>query len=214
MENNLSSYRKSYDKSELNEQDIPNSPFDLFSLWFKEVEAAGGVEEVNAMTVSTIGTDGFPKSRVVLLKEYSNEGFVFYTNYNSEKGKAIAQNPNVCVSFFWPNLERQVIIKGTAAQLNVKKSEDYFNVRPRGSKIGAWVSPQSTKINSRDVLESNVYKYTQEFEGEDVPKPPHWGGYIVKPVSIEFWQGRANRLHDRILFEKINESWASSRLAP
>jgi len=214
MENNLSSYRKSYDKSELNEQDIPNSPFDLFSLWFKEVETAGGVEEVNAMTVSTIGTDGFPKSRVVLLKEYSNEGFVFYTNYNSEKGKAIAQNPNVCVSFFWPNLERQVIIKGTAEQLSVKKSEDYFNVRPRGSKIGAWVSPQSTKINSRNVLESNVGKYTEEFEGKDVPKPPHWGGYIVKPVSIEFWQGRANRLHDRILFEKINESWASSRLAP
>ena len=214
MENNLSSYRKSYDKSELNEQDIPKSPFDLFSLWFKEVESAGGVEEVNAMTVSTIGTDGFPKSRVVLLKEYSNEGFVFYTNYNSEKGKAIAQNPNVCVSFFWPNLERQVIIKGTAEQLSVKKSEDYFNVRPRGSKIGAWVSPQSTKINSRDVLESNVDKYTQEFEGEDVPKPPHWGGYEVKPISIEFWQGRANRLHDRILFERVNESWASSRLAP
>ena len=214
MENNLSSYRKSYDKSELNEQDMPNSPFDLFSLWFKEVETAGGVEEVNAMTVSTIGTDGFPKSRVVLLKEYSNEGFVFYTNYNSEKGKAIAQNPNVCVSFFWPNLERQVIIKGTAEQLSVKKSEDYFNVRPRGSKIGAWVSPQSTKINSRDVLESNVYKYTQEFEGEDVPKPPHWGGYEVKPISIEFWQGRANGLHDRILFERVNESWTSSRLAP
>ena len=214
MENNLSSYRKSYDKSELNEQDIPNSPFDLFSLWFKEVEKAGGVEEVNAMTVSTIGTDGFPKSRVVLLKEYSNEGFVFYTNYNSEKGKAIANNPNVCISFFWPNLERQVIIKGATTQLSTKKSEDYFNVRPRGSKIGAWVSPQSTKINSRNVLESNVGKYTEEFEGKDVPKPPHWGGYIVKPVSIEFWQGRANRLHDRILFEKINESWASSRLAP
>ena len=214
MENNLSSYRKSYDKSELNEQDIPNSPFDLFSLWFKEVETAGGVEEVNAMTVSTIGTDGFPKSRVVLLKEYSNEGFVFYTNYNSEKGKAIAQNPNVCVSFFWPNLERQVIIKGTAEQLSVKKSEDYFNVRPRGSKIGAWVSPQSTKINSRNVLESNVGKYKEEFEGKDVPKPPHWGGYEVKPISIEFWQGRANRLHDRILFERVNESWVSSRLAP
>ena len=214
MENNLSSYRKSYDKSELNEQDMPNSPFDLFSLWFQEVEKAGGVEEVNAMTVSTIGTDGFPKSRVVLLKEYSNEGFVFYTNYNSEKGKAIANNPNVCISFFWPNLERQVIIKGATTQLSTKKSEDYFNVRPRGSKIGAWVSPQSTKINSRNVLESNVDKYTEEFEGKVVPKPPHWGGYIVKPVSIEFWQGRANRLHDRILFEKINESWASSRLAP
>ena len=214
MQNDLSAYRKSYEKNSLIEDQISDNPFNLFSEWFNEVEAAGGVEEANAMTVSTIGIDGFPKSRIVLLKHFDENGFVFYTNYTSEKGKAILNNPNVCASFFWPNLERQVIIKGIAKKLSNKKSGDYFNSRPRGSQLGAWASDQSTVISSRKVLEDKLNELELKYKNKNIPKPPHWGGFVITPTSIEFWQGRPNRLHDRILYNLDNKLWKYNRLAP
>ena len=214
MSTNLSDYRKSYEKGALLEGVIPKNPFELFSEWFREVEAAGGVEEANAMTVSSIGKDGFPKSRVVLLKSYNEEGFVFFTNYNSEKGKAILDNPKVCISFFWPNLERQVIIKGEALKLSKEASENYFCQRPRGSQIGAWASDQSEAITSREVLSKRVTELEEKFKNQQIPKPDHWGGFLIAPHSIEFWQGRPNRLHDRMLYSLASDSWSHIRLAP
>lgn len=211
----LSNYRKSYEKSELLELNIPEDPINLFNRWFHETEDFGGVEEVNAMTVSTIGLDGFPKSRVVLLKKFNEEGFVFYTNYNSEKGKAIQQNPNICLSFFWTSLERQVIIKGVAEKTIESISDNYFASRPNGSKLGAIVSPQSEVIPNREFLETNLIKLEQEFENKEIERPKHWGGFLVRPIEVEFWQGRANRLHDRIRYQLQSDYyWKIDRLAP
>ena len=211
----LSNYRKSYEKSELLETNIPEDPINLFNRWFHEVEDFGGVDEVNAMTVSTIGLDGFPKSRVVLLKQFTYEGFIFYTNYNSEKGKAIANNPNSCLSFFWHSMERQVIIQGIAEKTSENISDGYFESRPDGSKLGAIVSNQSEVISSRTVLESQLKELEKEFEHKEIPRPKHWGGYLVKPISVEFWQGRPNRLHDRIRYQlQADFSWKIDRLAP
>jgi pyridoxamine 5'-phosphate oxidase len=213
--NDLSNYRKSYEKNELLEHNLPKNPLDLFDYWFKEVENANTTEEVNAMTISTIGLDGFPKSRVVLLKNLSEQGFVFYTNYDSEKGKAILQNPKVCLSFFWHSLERQVIIKGIAEKVSEETSKTYFKSRPIGSQLGAIVSNQSEIIPDRNFLEENLQNLEKEFENKEIPKPDFWGGFIVKPISIEFWQGRPNRLHDRIRFElQEDESWKTDRLSP
>ena len=214
MQTNLSDYRKSYEKGELLEGNLPQNPLELFSRWFDEVEKEGGVEETNAMTVSSIGIDGFPKNRVVLLKSFSDKGFVFYTNYNSEKSKAILINPKVGLSFFWPNLERQIIVKGIATKLSESASTDYFNKRPRGSQIGAWASNQSEPLNSRRVLVDRMSELKVEFEGKDIEKPSHWGGFNVEPHSIEFWQGRANRLHDRMLYSFKLGTWSHIRLAP
>ncbi|MEG0917233.1 MAG: pyridoxamine 5'-phosphate oxidase, partial [Myroides sp.] len=196
----LSNYRKSYEKSELLESMIDENPMMQFQKWFYETEEFGGVEEVNAMTVSTIGLDGFPKSRIVLLKKYDEYGFTFVTNYDSEKGKALLQNPQVCLSFFWPSVERQVIIKGTAEKQTEAYSEGYFHSRPKGSQIGTVVSPQSTVIPNREFLDEKLKSLESEYQNMEVPKPENWGGVLVKPVSIEFWQGRANRLHDRIRY--------------
>jgi pyridoxamine 5'-phosphate oxidase len=213
--NDLSNYRRSYEKSELLESSIPDDPINLFNRWFHEVEDFGGSGEVNAMTVSTIGLDGFPKSRVVLLKKFSEEGFIFYTNYNSEKGKAIAANPHVCLSFFWQEMERQVIIKGIAQKTSEIISDNYFDSRPDGSKLGAVVSNQSEVIPSRSFLEENLKKLEDTFEGKSIARPEHWGGYLVTPLEVEFWQGRANRLHDRITYKSQSDfSWLIQRLAP
>jgi pyridoxamine 5'-phosphate oxidase len=210
----LSDYRKSYEKSALLEQDIPSDPINLFHRWFHEVQDFGGIDEVNAMTVSTHGLDGFPKARVVLLKQYNEEGFVFYTNYQSEKGKAIAANPKVCLSFFWNNMERQVIIKGTAVKLTDEQSDAYFYSRPLGSQLGAIVSPQSDIIPNRTVLEEQLHDLEQQ-QNQEVLRPIHWGGYCVEPLSVEFWQGRPNRLHDRIRYTiQADYSWTVDRLAP
>lgn len=215
MQKDLGDYRKSYEKSALMENSISDNPMQLFQTWFYEVEQSNGVDEPNAMTVSTIGLDGFPKSRVVLLKKYTHEGFIFYTNYKSEKGRAISNNPNVCVSFFWPNLERQVIIKGKAEKIAENLSDGYFESRPRGSKLGALVSNQSSVIASRDELEDELTRLEKEYDGKEVQRPKHWGGYIVKPISMEFWQGRPNRLHDRIRYRLENGlDWVVERLAP
>ena len=210
----LGNYRKSYEKSELLESTVDENPMMQFQKWFYEVEEFGGVDEVNAMTVSSIGLDGFPKARVVLLKKYNEEGFVFYTNYNSEKGKAILANPHICLSFFWPSIERQVIIKGIARKVESQVSDNYFQSRPVGSQLGAMVSPQSQVIDSREFLEKNLKNLEQQFEGKEIPRPEHWGGILVEPVSIEFWQGRANRLHDRIRYTLDDFDWKIERLAP
>lgn len=211
----LSNYRKSYEKSELLESNIPEDPINLFNRWFHEVEDFGGNEEVNAMTVSTIGLDGFPKSRVVLLKKFNEEGFIFYTNYNSEKGKAIELNPKVCLSFFWPSMERQVIIKGIANRTPENISDDYFDSRPDGSKLGAIVSNQSEVVPSRAYLEENLKQLEADYEGIVIPRPKHWGGFLVTPIEVEFWQGRPNRLHDRIRFiAQEDYSWKIDRLSP
>ena len=211
----LSNYTKSYEKSELLESMIDDNPMMQFRKWFYEVEEFGGVDEVNAMTVSTIGLDGFPKSRVVLLKKYDELGFTFVTNYDSEKGKALLQNPHVCLSFFWPSIERQVIIKGIAEKQTEAYSVGYFHSRPKGSQLGTVVSPQSTIIPNREFLDNQLKSLEQQYDHLDVPKPSNWGGVLVKPVSIEFWQGRANRLHDRIRYTLLETGdWKIDRLAP
>lgn len=211
----LGNYRKSYEKSELIETSIPDDPINLFHKWFHEVEEFGGSEEVNAMTISTIGLDGFPKSRVVLLKKYNEEGFTFFTNYNSEKGRAIINNPNVCLSFFWGSAERQVIIKGIAEKTSELVSDNYFDSRPDGSKLGALVSAQSEVIPNRAFLENKLKELEKEFEGKVIPRPNHWGGFIIKPIEVEFWQGRPNRLHDRIVYKlSENYDWKRERLSP
>jgi pyridoxamine 5'-phosphate oxidase len=211
----LSNYRKSYDKSELLETTIPEDPINLFNRWFHEVEDFGGVDEVNAMTVATIGMDGFPKSRVVLLKKYTFEGFIFYTNYDSEKGKAISNNPNICLSFFWHTMERQVIIKGIAEKTTTNISDGYFESRPDGSKLGAIVSNQSQVIPSRLVLEDKLKQLEKDFQGKEILRPEFWGGFLVKPIEVEFWQGRPNRLHDRIRYQLQDDfSWKIDRLSP
>ncbi len=213
--NDLSNYRKSYEKSELLETNIPEDPINLFNKWFHEVEDFGGTEEVNAMTVSTFGLDGYPKTRVVLLKQFTYEGFIFYTNYNSEKGKAIAANPNICLSFFWHSMERQVIIKGIAERTSENISDGYFESRPDGSKLGAIVSNQSEVISSRKVLEESLKQLELDFQGKEILRPKFWGGFLVRPVEVEFWQGRPNRLHDRIRYQLQDDfSWTIDRLSP
>ncbi len=208
----LNDYRKSYTKGDLNEEDLSRNPLELFEKWFQETESQIGNLEVNAMTIASIGKDGFPKSRVVLLKSYSDKGFVFFTNYKSDKGRAIAHNPNVCLSFFWQPTERQVVIKGIAEKISEEDSTAYFLSRPRGSQIGAIASHQSEKITSRAVIDDAVAEI--EKSDEQLSRPEVWGGYIVRPFEIEFWQGRENRLHDRFLYEKDGDAWSHSRLAP
>lgn len=211
----LSNYRKSYEKSELLESNIPEDPINLFHRWFYEVEEFGSIEEVNAMTVATIGLDGFPRARVVLLKKFNEEGFIFYTNYDSEKGKAIEANPHICLSFFWHSMERQVIIKGIAEKTTPSVSDGYFDTRPDGSKLGAIVSPQSQIIPSRDFLEEKLKELENQFKQKEIPRPMNWGGFLVRPQEVEFWQGRPNRLHDRIRYQlQADYAWKIDRLAP
>ncbi|MCL6266415.1 pyridoxamine 5'-phosphate oxidase [Flagellimonas myxillae] len=215
MQKDLSNYRKSYEKSSLTEDTIKENPLEQFQKWFYEVEEAGGPDEPNAMTISTIGLDGYPKNRVVLMKKYTHEGFVFYTNYESEKGKAILENPAVCLSFFWANLERQVIIKGKAEKIAENLSDGYFESRPVGSQLGAIVSNQSEVINSREALEAKLKALESSLGDREIERPKHWGGYLVRPISIEFWQGRPNRLHDRIRYTLQEDfDWKIERLAP
>jgi pyridoxamine 5'-phosphate oxidase len=215
MEKDLSNYRKTYKKGVLQKANVPENPMELFQKWFYEIEGSNTVDEANAMTLSTIGLDGFPKGRVVLLKKYTYEGFIFYTNYNSEKGKAIVNNPNVCLSFFWHTAERQIIIKGKAERIAENLSDGYFESRPRGSQLGAIASNQSEVIQDRTILENKLKQLENEFEGKEITRPKFWGGFIVKPIEIEFWQGRANRLHDRIRYcLQEDYHWKIDRLSP
>ncbi len=215
MEKDLSDYRKSYVKKELRTSEVPKNPFVLFQKWFDAVEASNSVEETNAMSIATVGEDGFPKTRIVLLKQLTEEGFVFYTNYNSEKGKAITNNPQVCLSFFWPEMEQQIIIKGIAEKVSPETSDAYFASRPKGSQLGAWASAQSTVVPSKETLVASLSQHETSFGDGKIPRPKHWGGFMVKPTSIEFWQGRPNRMHDRIRFSSEQDnSWKIERLAP
>ncbi|MGY5352826.1 pyridoxamine 5'-phosphate oxidase [Wenyingzhuangia sp. IMCC45533] len=215
MNKDLSNYRKTYQKNELLESNIPDAPIELFKEWFHQAEENNTNSETNAMNIASIGLDGFPKSRIVLLKRFTWEGFIFYTNYHSEKGQAIAKNPHVCASFFWEQQERQVIIKGKVEKIAENLSDGYFDSRPEGSKLGAWASNQSEVVASRTELNEQLNKITDKFKNKEITRPKHWGGYIIKPISIEFWQGRPNRMHDRIRYTLLeNFEWKIERLAP
>ncbi len=212
---NLHDKRKVYDKSQLLENQLKENPIELFRDWFLEAEENPGVSEANAMAISTVEEDGCPRTRMVLLKAYTWEGFIFYTNYNSKKGKAIEKNNKACLHFFWPSLERQIIIKAELEKVAENLSDGYFHSRPKGSQLGAVVSPQSSVIPDREYLENKLSELEKEYEGKEIPRPENWGGYIAKPYEIEFWQGRPNRLHDRIIYELQEDfDWKISRLAP
>lgn len=214
MNRDLHNYRQSYEAGVLDIAHTEANPMNQFAHWFKEVETAGGVKEPNAMSLATLGADGFPKARIVLLKEYNHEGFVFFTNYQSEKGQSIAQHPQVGLSFFWPNLERQVIIKGRIQKVPDEQSDAYFKSRPKGSQLGALVSDQSSVIEDRSVMEEKMNELAAQFENKTIERPNHWGGYLVSPTMIEFWQGRPSRLHDRIRYRLEENKWIKERLAP
>jgi pyridoxamine 5'-phosphate oxidase len=215
MEKDLSNYRKSYERNPLIKNTVPENPMELFQKWFYDADQTDGIEEANIMSISTIGLDGFPKTRMVLLKKFTWEGFIFYTNYNSEKGKAIAANPKVSLNLFWHSLERQIIIKGTVEKIAPNLSDGYFESRPDGSKLGAWASDQSEEIESREALDEKLKQFEKRFENQEIPRPEFWGGYIVKPISLEFWQGRPNRMHDRILYVLQEDyNWKITRLQP
>jgi pyridoxamine 5'-phosphate oxidase len=210
----LAGIRKEYLLQSLLEKDVDADPVKQFQQWWNEA-LQSNVEEPNAMTLATSTPSGKPSARIVLLKEIKDNGFVYFSNYDSRKGKEINDNPFVSLVFFWKELERQIRIEGEAEKISSAESDEYFLSRPLESRIGAWCSPQSEIIKNREVLEKNVHDYTQKFLSQNIPRPPHWGGYIVKPNLVEFWQGRPGRLHDRILYT-INEkaAWKIERLAP
>jgi len=210
---NLAALRQSYFQNELLEENVLENPIKQFDKWFKEALDVQ-ILEPNAMTISTV-SDGKPHARIVLLKGYDENGFTFYTNYNSNKGKEVTETPFVSLTFFWGDLERQVRIEGSIEKVSEVESDDYYHSRPRGSQIGAWVSNQSSVIAGRAVMEQRLVELENEFKGEEIiPRPTHWGGYCVNPERIEFWQGRPNRLHDRILFTKFGDDWKIERLSP
>ena len=208
----LSDYRTSYDKSSLVEENLPLNPYKLFEKWFDELCESNSVIEPNAMTLSTVDFKNRPRNRVVLLKKISKKGFVFYTNYDSRKGIDINNNQNVSISFFWSSFERQVIIEGICSKISAKESDKYFYSRPIESQIGAIVSSQSTEIPNREYIENKFNSF--KLKSSEISRPSNWGGYIIKPRNIEFWQGRKNRLHDRIIYHYDETKWSISRLSP
>lgn len=215
MDKDLGHYRKSYEKGSLLEDNLPDNPIAFFQQWFFEVDTHFPEDETNAMTLSTLGEDGYPKGRVVLLKQFTHEGFVFFTNYESDKGKAIKNHPKVSLSFHWSGAERQIIIKGAAEKIAENLSDGYFESRPRGSQLGAHASNQSKVVSDRETLEQELKSLMRKFENKPIPRPKHWGGFIVKPIEVEFWQGRANRLHDRIRYKLQSDfDWKIERLSP
>jgi pyridoxamine 5'-phosphate oxidase len=206
--------RKEYRLHGLHRKDAAENAMQQFERWWQDA-IESGLEEPNAMTLATASADGLPAARIVLLKGFNPEGFQFYTNYESFKGKQLLENPRACLVFFWKELERQVRITGLVEKLSREDSDTYFNSRPEGSRIGAWASPQSEVIESSEWLTKKVSQFEKSFAEKNIPRPPQWGGYLVRPVTIEFWQGRPNRLHDRLLYS-LQESghWLIERLAP
>ena len=211
--NNIADIRKEYKLQSLLENDVADNPFLQFQKWWDE-SIASNIDEVNAMTLATVGGDGKPSARIVLLKGLNENGFHFFTNYESHKAKEMEANENVAVIFFWKELERQIRIEGTVTKLSAAESDLYFLSRPIDSQIGAWSSPQSKIIADRKVLETEVKNTRNRFEGNPITRPPFWGGYNLTPTLIEFWQGRSNRLHDRLQYSKLNNIWKIDRLAP
>lgn len=212
--NELHSLRTEYAKASLDISSVNTDPFLQFEKWLTEAINAG-VKEANAMCLATIGEDGRPSQRIVLLKGVEDKKFIFYTNYQSRKGTQLDANPICALNFFWPDLERQIRIEGVVNRISVEKSTEYFQSRPRSSQLGAWVSPQSSAIKDRQLLEDRLAEMEKKFNGvEKLPKPQQWGGYGVEPVLMEFWQGRPSRLHDRLEYVKVDNEWKINRLAP
>jgi pyridoxamine 5'-phosphate oxidase len=208
----LHKLRVDYGASELNEADVASDPIEQFGRWFADAKSAG-VYEPNAMTLATADAGGKPSARIVLLKDVDAAGFTFFTNYGSQKGEDLAANPRASLVFFWGLLERQVRVDGTVARVSKEESKAYFDMRPRGARIGAWASHQSRGLTSRAELEAAWAEFEAKFP-DDVPLPDWWGGYRVKPEAIEFWQGRQSRLHDRLVYERSGVEWVLSRLSP
>lgn len=213
MKPDLASLRREYAKAKLDFDTIAKNPVTQFELWFMEALSAS-VLEANAMTLSTVSESGRPSSRIVLLKGVENGKFVFFSNYQSNKGRELEANPYCALNFFWAELERQVRIEGVASRISEKRSQEYFQSRPKGAQIGAWASPQSSSIETRGILELRYRELESRFGDKEIPKPKQWGGFEVEPFLVEFWQGRPNRLHDRILFVKDANAWEMRRLAP
>ena len=209
----IADIRKDYILASLSEEVVGDDPFSFFHTWFEDAVRAA-IDDVNAMTLSTLQEDGFPDARIVLLKGLDEHGFTFFTNYNSEKGAQLLKHPKASLVFHWKELERQVRIMGVAEPLTAAENDAYFASRPKASQLGAWASPQSQKIEKREILEERYAQFEQQYT-DAVPRPAHWGGYRIVPIKIEFWHGRSSRMHDRIVFEKQdNESWSRYRVAP
>lgn len=209
----INTLRHDFSKQTLDKKDVNNNPFVQFEKWIKEAIEAQ-VNEPNAMTLCTATKEGKPSARIVLLRNFTEDGFIYYTNYTSRKGIEISDNPNCAILFFWPELERQIRIEGEVQKQTSEESDLYFNTRPRESKIGAWTSSQSKVISDREVLNKEFEINSNKYPTDMIPRPVFWGGFVVKPLTIEFWQGRPNRLHDRILYTKENNNWKIDRLAP
>jgi pyridoxamine 5'-phosphate oxidase len=214
MENDIAAIRKDYSQRKLTEEEVASDPVLQFGKWWDEA-LASQIDEVNAMTLATASIDGMPSARIVLLKGFDKKGFTFFTNYDSFKAQQLSENPKACLVFFWKELERQVRITGIIGKVSDQESDDYFNSRPEGSRVSAWASPQSRVIESREWLDDNYAAITNKMKDQSIERPKHWGGYIVKPVIVEFWQGRPSRLHDRIQYTlEENGNWKIERLAP
>ncbi|MCB1055109.1 MAG: pyridoxamine 5'-phosphate oxidase [Acidobacteria bacterium] len=209
----LERLRSDYTRGGLRREDLAVDPFEQFRRWFDEAMKAE-LPEPNAMTLATSGATGMPSVRIVLLKGVDDEGFVFYTNYESRKGRELAANPQASLLFFWAELQRQVRIEGSVEKVSREATEQYFATRPRGSRLGAWASPQSRPVADRAELETAMHNVEERFGDGDVPAPPHWGGYLLRPRLLEFWQGRPNRLHDRLCYRRRDDVWTVERLAP
>ena len=214
MQKNIAEIRRDYTLKSLSENDAYTDPIKQFEQWWNEA-VDSKIDEVNAMTLATSSPDGLPSARIVLLKGFTNQGFVFFTNYESYKGQQLAENPKACLVFFWKELERQVRITGLVVKVSSKESDEYFHSRPKASRIGTWASPQSQVINDRQWIDDKFNDLVNKMVGTDIQRPAHWGGYLVKPVVIEFWQGRPSRLHDRIQYSlEDSGKWKIERLAP
>lgn len=214
MEKNIAEIRQDYVRHSLRKKDVDENPIKQFQRWLTEALTAE-VREATAMNMATVSEHGVPSSRILLLKDVNDNGFIFYTNYQSSKARELEHNPSTALTFFWPELERQVRIQGIVKKVSKQESEEYFRSRPKNSQIGAWASPQSSVISNREILEERERTLQEKFKDQDVlPKPEQWGGYLVEPFLLEFWQGRASRLHDRIVYTREDKTWKINRLAP